>query len=189
MASLIALRRSKPVPATLPLVLAQLTRETALLIAVAAGVVIRRAAIRQAECFPDQGPLVLFRRSRLCIRRLAGLSRSSLGSFPVSYSSSSNRDLPFKGIFDGYRLAIGDAIGLPTLCLLEVAFLLTVWFFALATLRRSKANPLEKMALVVFALCGLALDEGVWRSDWAFLRVELGDRFGLHRFAGFEVVA
>jgi hypothetical protein len=172
LASLAALRRSRPKLATLLLVLAVLTRETALLVAVAAGVIFLASRLLgkpspsriKIPWFYFTVPACVFVGWQVFLYLV-------WGSLPISYGASSNRDLPFKGILDGYGFATGHAIGLPTLWLLEVGFLLALWFVALVILRRSEANPLEKVALAIFALGALALDEGVWRSDWAFLRV------------------
>ena len=172
LASLVALRRSKLVLATLFLSLAVLARETALVVAIAAGAVYLSSRLFgkpdasrvKIPWYYFTAPACVFLGWQLYLQRV-------WGGLPVWYGSSSIRDLSFTGIVDGYRFADASSAGLPGLWLVEVGFLLALWGVALAALRRSPANPLYKVALVVFALGAVALDEGVWRSDWAFLRV------------------
>ena len=168
--SLVALRRGQALPAALLMTLAVLTRETALIVLLAAGLLLIYRIFRR-------GPGVDSRSLWLFVTLPFGVFAAwqlfladRWGAIPL-FSARTVAGPPVQGLVDGFRFADMMAAGLPTLWLVEVGVLLGVAAAGLATLRRSSAPTLERLALILYVVLILVLTENVWRDIWAFVRV------------------
>ena len=166
--SLLLIRRSKPVIATLLLVLAVLTKETALLVAVAALLVYvlelwKGENSRTVRWYYFAVPMAVF-----CCWQLVLFYNWRV--FPILDSTNSNLGLPLVGV----ARALLDAASLQTALqrrnLMEFLFLIGLTFGIFYHLRSTAASFLEIVACLLFGALALSLSSTVWLEDWTFFR-------------------
>ena len=166
--SLFLIRRSKPVAATLLLALAVLTKETALLVAIAALIVYvfewwKGKEVKSLRWYYFTLPMAIF-----------FLWQAALfynwGRFPIHASGSSNLALPFVAPA-GFLL---DMSALQTNFqrhnFIELIFLAGFSFAVFYHLRWSAATRLEIVSCLLYAALAVSLGRAVWIEDWAFFR-------------------
>lgn len=166
LASLLLLRRERPARATLLLVLAVLTKETALVVALVAalayGLARRRGRAVPIRWFYFAVPLLIFVVWQTVLRRV-------WGEWPV-WVDRSGLGVPLLNLARLCGAALRGETPAPVRTCGE---LLAVAGFALAVLsqfRLTAATALEKNAWLAYALLGLALNGQAWVADWNFLR-------------------
>lgn len=166
LAAMVALyRSSSPLLSTLFLTLALLTRETALLAALAAGIgliIERTTTPRQwARLLPVAMPLGVY-----------GIWQAALWEkwgVPPVLAGSQNVGLSGQGLLSFIRtLQIGDP--LHRIWIVELAFLALIAGAALYALRTTRLPLSHKLPWLGYALLVLSLTRRVWVEDIAFMR-------------------
>jgi len=165
MASLLLLRRALPLAATVLLSLAVLTKETSLLVPLAAMCVylFRRAKGK------DHGKLRWYYFALPCAIFAVWqvVLFFSWGTFPIRASNKANLGIPLVAIA-GFALNTVRTLQRPAI--IELLFLVLFSFGVFYHLRSSAALPLEKLAVVAFAALAISLGRTVWTEDWTYLR-------------------
>jgi hypothetical protein len=163
--SLLLIRRAKPLAATLLLSLAVLTKETSLLVAVAALLVYvfrrwkgRDLANLRWHYFAV--PMAVFAVWQL------GLFYN-WGKFPIFASSEANFGIPFVA---PAAFALHTLRTLQRPNTIELFFLAGFAFAVFYYLRSTAASMLEISAALLFAVLAVSLGRVVWTEDWTFLR-------------------
>ena len=172
LASLILVRRHKHLPATLLFILATLTRETVLLVAVGA-VCVWLNGIRSQKS-SDDSPGYFFLSAFLAyliwqfvLLQSWGYERWNEAHLGVISPSLS---WPFSAFFR--RLLSTGALHTRLQRLQFVEMLLIVAFGVVVawSMRSSKASRLEKTSWFVYAALACLLTDKFWHDDWGFLR-------------------
>lgn len=163
--SLLLLRRAKPLAATLLLSLAVLTRETSLLVAVAALLVyvFRRwkgKDLANLQWHYFAVPIAVFTVWQV-------LLFYNWGKFPIFASGEANFGIPFvaPAAFALHALRTLQRPNIVELFYL-VGFAFAVFYF----LRSTAASTLEIFGALLFAALAVSLGRVVWTEDWTFLR-------------------
>ncbi|MDQ3817660.1 MAG: hypothetical protein M3362_08215, partial [Acidobacteriota bacterium] len=166
--SLFLIRRGKARAATILLALAVLTRETALLVAVAATLVYlfeywRGRESKTVKWYYFTLPIAIFFLWQL-------LLFYKWGMFPAYASGNSNLGLPFVApahlLLDSYALVTS----FQRHNFIEMLFLMGFSFAVFYHLRRTKASRLEIVSCLLYAALSVSLGRSVWVEDWAFFR-------------------
>ena len=167
--SLLLLRKGKPVPATLLLALALLTKETAVLVALAAGglYIAGVLKVRTKATLPwyyAAIPLALFSLWQLILFRV-------WGEFPLWASGDSNLGLPFAGLGSSILDVALFQRPFQHRKFAELIFLLAFALAVLSRLRPAGATAHEVLCWILSAALVVSLGGNVWLEDWTFLRV------------------
>jgi hypothetical protein len=165
LSSLLLLRRARPLAATLLLSLAVLTKETSLLVALAAlGVYLFRRwktkDLGGLKWYYFTVPCAIFAVLQVVLFR-------NWGTFPIHASNESNLGIPLVGVA-GFALNTLRTLQRPAI--IELVFLIIFSLGVLYHLRSSFTSPLEKLAPIAFAALAVSLGRVVWTEDWTFLR-------------------
>lgn len=171
LASLFLLHRGKPIVATVVLALAVLTKETAVLIAVAGLPAYVVEVWKRPKTQRKVGLPWYYMAVPLAVFALWQLTLSYIwGEFPIRASGSANLGMPFIGP----ARALLDALFQRPLQLRKSVELIFLLGFALAVLfhlRHTKATPHEVFSWMLVAALIVSLGSSVWIEDWTFLRV------------------
>ena len=167
--SLLLLRRSKPILATLLLALAVLAKETAVLIAAAGAVVYvaevwKRQKRRSVPWYFIVLPIVVFAVWQLILFHV-------WGEFPVRASGTSNLGIPFAAPINSMLDASVFSRPFQLRKSTELVFLLMFGLAVMFHLRSTKATAHEVSSWVLVAVLGVSLGSSVWIEDWSFMRV------------------
>jgi hypothetical protein len=164
--SLLLVQRGRHAAATIALVLAVLTKETALLAALAAALVylmqVRKGQTRTLKWFYFAAPLVVFIIWQVTLFRV-------WGELPV-WAGRVEYGVPFGGIVRALGAVLRTEtpgrlrtlVALPALC----GFIL----LGASQLRTTSANAHEKLAWLLYAGHALVLNDYTWNVDWNYLR-------------------
>ena len=169
--SIMFLRNSKHVLATMLLTLAVLTRETSLLIAVAAGLIWLYYLRSNPSSIRERIPWFYFTLPVCVFVLWQVILWRTWGQFPVLTGTSSSGGPPSKGLFDAWNQVAANGGAQKWKWILEVILLFSIWGYALVSIKRSSASLLVKLAFVAYCLGCLVLTGAVWIEDWAFLRI------------------
>lgn len=167
--SLLLLRRGKPILATVLLTLAVLTKETAVLLAVA-GVPVYVAEVwkRQRKVSLPWYYIVL----PLAVFALWQLILSHVwGELPLHASGSANLGIPFVGPASAVLDASVFQRPFQLRKLVELIFVLGFAFAVLFHLQPTKATPHEASSWLLVTVLIISLSNSVWIEDWTFMRV------------------
>lgn len=173
-AGLLALQRGRSGAAAAWLVLAALARETAIVVALAAGLVVGWWWLRGLRGLRG------WRAQRPALWPVALLPCLALGLWQVhlwsvwgrvpALSAGYNVDWPLSGLAWLCEHLVGPDRGLVRL---HIALLGYLGFFSLcatAALMEREAAPVLRLAWLMYAALALCLSPLVWCEDWAFLR-------------------
>lgn len=164
--SLLLIRRGRPAPATAALVLAVLTKETALLVALAAALVYlvqaRKGRTRPLKWFYFAVPLLLFFVWQLTLFRVWGELPAWAGR--VEYG------LPCGGFVRAIAAAFDPATPARLRTLVALPALCGFGLLVASQLRTTTAAAHEKLAWLLYAGHALLLNEHTWNVDWNYLR-------------------
>lgn len=163
--SLLLIRRAKPLAATLLLSLAVLTKETSLLVAVAALLVyvFRRwkgKDLANLKWHYFAVPITVFAVWQVVLF-------FNWGKFPIFASGEANFGVPFVA---PAAFALDALRTLQRPGLIELFFLAALVFSVFYYLRSTAASSLEIFATLLFAALAVSLGRVVWTEDWTFLR-------------------
>jgi hypothetical protein len=167
--ALLLMRRHRHLWAAILLSLALLTRETVLLVAVAALLCSAVARVQSPQCRGWQWyllPLAVKGAWSLILRALWGVFPSELGSVNIG--------LPFAAIL---RFALRViTLDTPTVLLaliyfLELCFIAVFTVAVIVSIRNSRARSHEKLAWLCFGGLAAVTADPVWTEDWAYMRV------------------
>lgn len=166
--SLFLIRRSKPLAATLLLALAVLTRETALLVAIAALLVYlfeywRGKEDRTLKWYYFTIPIAIFFLWQL-------LLFYNWGKFPVYASGNSNLGIPFVAPASLLLDSAARQTDFQRHTFIELIFLIGFSAAIFYHLRSTKASSLEIVSSLLYAAMAVSLGRAVWVEDWAFFR-------------------
>lgn len=167
--SLLLLRRGKPILATVLLTLAVLTKETAVLIAVA-GVPVYVAEVwkRQRKVSLPRYYIVL----PVAVFALWQLILSHVwGEFPLRASGNANLGIPFVGLARAIMDASVFQRPFQQRKFVELIFVLGFGLAVLSHLRPTKATPHEVSSWLLVTVLVISLSNSVWIEDWTFMRV------------------
>ncbi|HKO62192.1 MAG TPA: hypothetical protein VJV03_13600 [Pyrinomonadaceae bacterium] len=166
--SLLLVRRNKPLAATLLLVLAVLTKETALLVAMAAAIVylfewLKGSATEKIKWHYFVAPFIVFALWQVTLF-------FNWGEFPIRASGNANFGVPLYGPVNFFL----DIASLDNFAewkaFIETIFLAVFCFAVIYSLRPSIASKHEKVCWLLFTLLAVSLTRAVWSEDWTFLR-------------------
>jgi hypothetical protein len=166
--SLLLVRRNKPLAATALLVLAVLTKETALLVAIAAALVyliewFRGRAMEKIKWHYFVVPFIVFALWQVTLF-------FNWGEFPIHASGNANLGVPLFGPASFFL----DMASLENFSELkgfvEMIFLAVFGFAVIYHFRSSVASRHEKLCWLLFALLAVSLTRVVWVEDWTFFR-------------------
>jgi hypothetical protein len=168
LSSLLLIRRSKPVVATLFLSLAVLAKETALLIAIAALLVYafewwKGKVVRTLRWYYFAVPLSIFLLWQVVLFY-------NWGDLPIYASGSSNLGIPFVA---PARLLLNVTVmqtWFQRQTFIELIFLCGFSLAILYHLRSTAATSLERIACLLYLLLAVSLGRSVWTEDWTFFR-------------------
>jgi hypothetical protein len=167
LATLLLLRRERPIAATIAAILAILTRETAILVVLAAAMVYgyegwRSPAARRTRWYFFVLPLLAYALWRAFLLARWG---GHTPLIPLRYLT-----MPFSG-------AVGFIAGIATFvspeqvfCFFGICLLAALAVAVLSSWRSSSATALEKTAWLLCALLNAVLPHAVWIEDWGFMR-------------------
>ena len=162
-------RRGRPVGATVLLTLAVLTRETAVLVAVAAAVAYTIDAARGRSAGP-----IRWHCFALPIAAL-GVVQCALfvvwGRFPVSDGGSVLGHLPLTGFTDALPPSLLHARGVARIQIVAWAFVVVASLGFAWQLVRTRARSWEVVGFVLYGALMASVGPSVWAEDIAFLRV------------------
>lgn len=166
--SLLLVRRHKPLAATLLLVLAVLTKETALLVAIAAAIVylfewLRGRATEQIKWHYFVAPFIVFALWQVTLF-------FNWGEFPIRASGNANLGVPLVGPISFFLDMASLQDFAERKAFLEMIFLTVFCFAVIYCLRSSIASKHEKLSWLLFALLAVSLTRAVWVEDWTFFR-------------------
>ena len=166
--SLLLLRRGRPLLATLSLSLAVLTKETALLVAVAAMVAYgwqwwRTTSAGIIRWYYFAVPVALFILWR-------GFLSLHWGSFAAYSSGNSLLGLPFVGPVSFLFEMASFETKWHRRMFIELLFLLVFAVGVAISLRSSKLEPVEKLSWLLYAMLAACLSRIIWIEDWGFFR-------------------
>lgn len=164
---LLLLRRGKPLLASVLLALAVLTKETAVLVAVAAAPVYVVERKRQRQNSP---PLYFIAIPLLVFALWQFILFQNWGEFPIRASEGANLGMPFAGVFAALR-ASGFQRPFQLRKFSELIFLLAFGVAVLYLLRSGRSTSHEIASWVLVALLSIVLGTSVWIEDWTFMRV------------------
>jgi len=165
--SLLLIRRGRPIVATALLSLAILTKETALLVAVAALLVYvfnwrKRSDAEAVRWYFFGVPVVIFVIWQVVLF-------FNWGVFPIHASGNSNLGIPFVA---PVTFLMGSFLRTPFQrhYFIEAIFLIGFTIGILYHLRATTASSLEIVAWLLYAAVAVSLSRVVWTEDWTFLR-------------------
>lgn len=165
--SLLLVRRSKPIAATVLLSLAVLTRETALLVAVAALLVYlfkwwKGTNAGALRWYYFAVPMIVFMVFQIVLFY-------NWGVFPINASGDSNLGIPFVA---PAAFLMGAVLRTPFQrhYVIEAIFLIGFTLGILYHLRATVASAPEIVACLLFAALAVCLGRVVWTEDWTFFR-------------------
>jgi hypothetical protein len=168
LAGLLCLRRGNSLGAMLLLTLATLTKETALLVVVAALIVWLREAWQATEATTVKGRVLLVPLLGYLLWQL--LLMYQWGQLPM-HAGGANLGLPLLGVGALFWSTLSFATPSQRLWFAELVFFMIFAGLVGFSLRSSTATSYEKLAWLLYALLIAVLTRAVWVEDWAFLRV------------------
>ncbi|HKP36303.1 MAG TPA: hypothetical protein VJT71_05555 [Pyrinomonadaceae bacterium] len=165
LASLLLLRRARTWMATALLCLAVLTKETSVLVAVAALLfyVYRRwknTGSEELRWYYFAAPMIVYAAWQLTLFYI-------WGTFPLRASGEANLGIP---LVAPAAFAWNALRTLQRPNIIEAIFLAGFCVAVLVCLRATMASALEILVTVLFAVLALSLGHVVWTEDWTFLR-------------------
>lgn len=165
--SLLLIRRGKPVAATLLLAFAVLTKETALLVALAALLVYvfnlwRRKDAGTLRWYYFALPMVLFFFWQVVLFY-------NWGAFPIYASGHSNLEIPFVGPMSFLSRA-AQQTPFQRLTFIELTFLIGFTFGIFYHLRSTAASTHEIVSCLLYGALAMSLGRVVWVEDWTLFR-------------------
>lgn len=166
MITLVALQRRRFVLATGALILAILAKETALLVAVAIAILWLRPLRRPNNAIPWYVGIVPG-----LVYALWQIALRFWWSVWPSNAAQSNMGPPFLGILEGFQQAASVVGGSPTRWAIEMTGLALLALVVLWVMRRSTAQPYEKVSWSLNVGLLILLTSAVWVEDWGFLRI------------------
>lgn len=166
--SLFLIRRSKPIAATVFLSFAVLTKETALLVVIAALLVYVFRWLKGK----DEGtlrwyyfavPMTIFLLWQLALFY-------NWRAFPIYASGNSNLGIPFAGFISSLfeMAALQTFFQLRTF--IELVFIIGFTFGILYNLRSTAVSSLELISWLLYGALAVSLSRKIWIEDWTFLR-------------------
>ncbi len=176
LAALLAVRRGRPLVAGLALGVAALSREPALIVAVALAAVgvtrwWRRGRAPAAPGMPAVAPVhpAAWLVPVAMFATWQAVAASALGHLPLLASGQHNLDLPFVGLARGvahYAPLLPSRASL--LWFGELAVLGAVVLSAGRSFRTSTAAPHERLAWIAYGVLTICLAPGIWLGDVGF---------------------
>jgi len=167
LASLLCLRKDKPVPATVLLTAAVFTRETTLLVAISSALIYFLNIIRQRD--RQKLPWYFFTIPVLVFCCWETLLFFKWGNIPLA-GGAQTIGLPFMGIVHFISALIPPASGAETIYLLEFLFISATVCLAGISLYSSAAPKYIKTTWGFYLLLIILLTQTMWCEDWAFFR-------------------
>jgi hypothetical protein len=167
LASLVLLRKNKPVAAAALLSLGVLARETTLLVALGSALAYCWNLFKRGTGNPV--PWYFFSLPAFCYCAWQILLFFQWGVFPFA-SGVQNFGLPFAGVSRFIASLLPPASAAAGIYFLELLFIICCLFVAACTARSSAAEAHVKITWVLYGLLMVLLTELIWCDDWAFLR-------------------
>lgn len=168
LASLVLLRKNKPVAAMVLLSAGVLAKETTLLVAIGSALTYCWNIFKRRS--RNTIPWYFFSIPVLCYCLWQILLFFHWGVFPFA-GGAQNLGLPFAGISSFISALLPLASAAAGIYLLELLFILCGLFVAACTVRSSAAESHIKLTWVLYSLLMVMLTQLVWSEDWSFLRV------------------
>lgn len=168
LSSLFLIRRSKPLVATLLLSLAVLTKETALLITVAALLVYafewwKSKGVRTLCWYYFTVPMAIFFLWQVVLSY-------NWGVLPIYASGSSNLGIPFVAPTSLLLNTAALQTSFQRHTFIELIFLIGFSSVTLYHLRSTTGTSLERISCLLYAALAVSLSRSVWIEDWTFFR-------------------
>ena len=167
LASLLCLRKDKPVLATVLLTAAVFTRETTLLVAISSALIYCLNIIRQRDC--QKLPWYFFTIPVLCLCIWEVFLFFKWGKVPFA-GGAQTIGLPFMGIVHFFSALIPPARGVEIIYLLEFLFVSATLCLAGISLYSSAASIYIKTTWGFYLFLIILLTQAIWCEDWAFFR-------------------
>ena len=166
--SLLLIRRSKPIGATLLLTLAVLTKETALLVAVAAVFLYvfewwKSKEVGTLRWYYFAVPIAVFFLWQVVLFY-------NWGMFPIYASGNSNLGIPLVGPTSFLLDMAALQTPFQRRAFIELIFLIGFSFGVLYHLRSTAATSLEIVSFLLYGALAVSLSRAVWMEDWTFFR-------------------
>ena len=163
--TLVALQQRRPVFASIALILAILSKETALLVAIAMTIVWvwqRDSKDHALRWYVGIIPCFVYCFWQIWLK--------FWWHSPLISATQANIGWPFLGMIRGFQDALLAVGGSQARWGIEVGVLIYLAFMTLVMLRRSQAQRYEKLSWSLYCLLLIVLTSQVWIEDWAFLR-------------------